>query len=50
MRGVEPDEVRMGMRVVARWADELTPSLESIRWFEPTGEADVDFASYAEHL
>ena len=40
------DEVRMGMRVEAVWVpdDELAPTLESIRWFRPNGEADADEA------
>lgn len=41
---VPADEVRLGMRVEAVWVpdDELAPTLESIRWFRPTGEPDVD--------
>lgn len=37
-----PDEVRIGMRVEAVWRDdaEVEPTLESIRWFRPTGEPD----------
>jgi len=50
IRGVEPEAVRMGMRVAAIWADELAPTLESIRWFEPSSEPDAEFSSYAEHL
>ncbi len=40
---VPADEVRIGMRVEAVWVPdkELAPTLESIRWFRPTGEADV---------
>ena len=36
-------EVRMGLRVEAVWVDpdERRPSLESIRYFRPTGEPDV---------
>lgn len=50
--GVDPGEVRMGMRVRAHWVadDALAPTLESIRYFEPTGEPDADFDTYAEHL
>lgn len=38
------DDVRPGMRVEAVWVDEseLGPTMESIRWFRPTGEPDVD--------
>lgn len=52
VRGVEPTEVRMGMRVKAAWvADaQLAPTLESIKWFEPNGEPDADYDSYKGHL
>ena len=38
------DQVRPGMRVEAVWVDDtdLGPTMESIRWFRPTGEADVE--------
>lgn len=38
------DKVRVGMRVEAVWVDdaELGPTMESIRWFRPTGEPDVE--------
>ncbi|MDH3754267.1 MAG: OB-fold domain-containing protein [Acidimicrobiia bacterium] len=41
--GCDPDEVRLGMRVAAKWKpdDELTASAENIRWWEPTGEPDM---------
>jgi uncharacterized OB-fold protein len=43
---VPADEVRMGMRVEAVWVEpeERGPSLESIRYFRPTGEPDVPVA------
>jgi uncharacterized OB-fold protein len=44
------DEVHIGMRVAAVWVpdDEIGPTLESIRYFRPTGEPDVDpESSYA---
>jgi uncharacterized protein len=46
------DEVRMGLRVKAEWVPpaERKPTLESIRWFTPTGEPDAAFESYKEHL
>ena len=52
LRGIPPSDVRMGMRVRAVWVpdEELGPSLTSIRWFEPTGEPDADFQTYASHL
>ena len=48
--GVDPAEVRMGMRVKARWRDEPIPSIATIEYFEPTGEPDTPFERYAEHL
>jgi uncharacterized OB-fold protein len=46
------EEARMGMRVKAEWVPpaERRPTLESIRWFSPTGETDAPFESYEEHL
>lgn len=44
------DQVRMGLRVQAVWADELRPTLESIKYFKPTGEPDAEFDSFKEHL
>jgi uncharacterized OB-fold protein len=37
------EDVRIGMRVEAVWVDDadLKPTLESIRYFRPNGEADV---------
>jgi uncharacterized OB-fold protein len=41
---VPANEVRIGMRVEAVWVppEEVGPTLESIKWFKPNGEADVD--------
>lgn len=52
IRGVEPGNVRMGMRMRAIWRDEaeLAPTLASIKWFEPSGEPDAEYDSYKEHL
>ena len=47
--GVDVAEIRMGMRVRAVWG-EPAPTLESIRYFEPTGEPDAPFADYEDHL
>ena len=46
------DEIRMGLRVEAVWADddELKPDLASIKWWRPTGEPDADYESYREHV
>lgn len=50
--GVPYDQIRMGMRVKAKWKpkEEWGPSLENILYFEPTGEPDAPFDAYAEHL
>jgi uncharacterized OB-fold protein len=52
VRGIEVDQVRMGMRVRAVWVPdaELGPTLSSIKWFEPTGEPDVSAEQIARHL
>jgi uncharacterized OB-fold protein len=49
---VPATEARMGMRVRAEWVApaERRPTLESIRWFRPTGEPDAPFSAYEEHL
>lgn len=46
------EEARMGLRVKASWLSpaERKPSMESIRWFSPTGEPDAPFESYKDHL
>jgi hypothetical protein len=46
------EEARMGLRVKAEWMkpEERRPTLESIRWFVPTGEPDAPFDAYEEHL
>ena len=48
--GVPAEEVRMGMRVRAKWAEEASKSLESIEYWEPTGEPDADYDTYRHHL
>ncbi len=50
IRGIEADEVRMGMRVKARWADVLKPDHNSIQWWEPTGEPDAAYETYKDYL
>ena len=49
---VDAAKVHMGMRVEAVWvdADERKPSLESIKYFRPTGEPDADFETYREYV
>lgn len=50
--GCPAAEVRMGMRVRAVWRprDEWGPTPQNISHFEPAGEPDADFQSYASHL
>lgn len=45
-------DVRMGLRVEAVWLppEERGPSLESIRWFRPTGDPDADYESFKAYL
>ncbi len=50
IRGIAVDEVHMGQRVKAKWADELQPDHTSIQWFEPTGEPDADYEMYKDYL
>lgn len=49
---VAAEEVRMGMRVEAVWVEEAErgPTVESIRWFRPSGEPDVAYDDFKEHL
>jgi uncharacterized OB-fold protein len=50
--GCEPTEVRMGMRVKAVWKprQDWGTTAENIRYFQPTGEPDAPYESYAHHL
>jgi uncharacterized protein len=50
--GCEPADVRMGMRVRAVWKprDQWGTTSENIDHFEPTGEPDAPYDSYAHHL
>jgi len=50
--GCEPDEVRMGMRVRAVWKprDQWGMSLENISHFEPSGEPDAPYETYARQM
>jgi uncharacterized OB-fold protein len=50
IRGCEVDDVHMGMRVRAKWADELLPDHTSIKWFEPTGDDDAPYEHYKDYL
>lgn len=50
--GCPPGEVRMGLRVRAVWRPpaERGPAAENISHFEPSGEPDAPYDSYARHL
>ena len=50
--GCEPGDVRMGMRVKAAWKprDQWGTTIVNIDHFEPTGEPDAPYESYAHHL
>jgi len=50
--GCEAKDVRMGLRVRAAWKprDQWQTSLENIDHFEPTGEPDAPYESFAHHL
>lgn len=49
---IPADEVRMGLRVRAVWVPDtdLTPTMESIAHFKPTGEPDAPYDSYKDQL
>lgn len=50
--GCDPSEVRMGLRVKAAWKprERWGTTLENIDHFEPSGEDDAPYESYARHL
>jgi len=50
--GCAPDQVRMGMRVRAVWKprEEWATGTHNIDHFEPTGEPDAPYDTYAHHL
>lgn len=47
---IPADQVRMGLRVEAVWADELGPTMASIKHFRPTGEPDAPYESFKAYL
>ena len=49
---VAVDDVHIGMRVEAVWVpdDEIGPTLESIKYFRPTGEPDADCDTYKDNV
>jgi len=50
--GCEASEVRMGLRVKAVWRprEQWGTTAENIEYFQPTGEPDAPYESYAHHL
>ena len=40
----------MGLRGEAVWADELVPSMASIKYFRPSGEPDAAYETFEEYL
>jgi uncharacterized protein len=50
--GCEPADVRMGMRVRGVWKPRAAwdVTMENISHFEPSGEPDAPYESYAHHL
>jgi hypothetical protein len=50
--GCAASEVRMGMRVKAVWKprEDWGTTAENIEYFQPTGEPDAPYESYAHHL
>jgi uncharacterized protein len=50
--GCEASEVRMGMRIKAVWKPrgQWGTTAENIEYFQPTGEPDAPYESYAHHL
>jgi uncharacterized OB-fold protein len=49
---IEADKVHMGLRVEPVWAppEQRGPSLESIRYFRPSGEPDAAFETYRRYV
>jgi uncharacterized OB-fold protein len=50
--GIDPDEVRMGMRVKAVWKprEEWGSTADTISHFTPTGEPDAAYETYGRHI
>ena len=44
------DTVRMGMRVEAVWAEDIQPTLASVRYFVPIDEPDTPYAQFEEYV
>lgn len=52
VREIPYDEVRPGLRVTSVWVDEadMSTSFENIKWWAPTGEADVPTEQLADYV
>ena len=50
LQEVDPSIVTMGMRVRAVWDDEPKPTMQTIRYFKPTGEPDMPLAEVLERI
>ena len=50
IRGCEADEVQMGMRVKAKWADVLKADHSSHIWWEPTGDPAAAYDTRKAHV
>ena len=52
IQGLPLDQVRLGLRVRAVWVEdeERTTSMDSVKWFEPTGEPDADLSQLEAYL
>lgn len=50
LNNIPVEEIRMGLRVKAVWGAEPKPTLETIQWFEASGEPDADYETYRLHL
>lgn len=50
--GIDAGDVRMGMRVKAKWKphEEWGLGIDNIECFEPTAEPDADYETYRQHL
>jgi hypothetical protein len=48
--GCDVQEVRMGLRVSAVWAEDIQPTLASVMYFQPTGEPDAAYETYEAHV
>lgn len=44
------DDVRMGMRVEAVWAEDIQPTLASVRYFVPCDEPDTPYAEFEDYV